>query len=63
MDGFRVVKLNEVIRQMDLVITCTGKLTHSATLILPSIIHKASSLEMFTEQISYWHHRMVIKIK
>uniref|UniRef100_A0A4W5M1H0 Adenosylhomocysteinase-like 1 n=1 Tax=Hucho hucho TaxID=62062 RepID=A0A4W5M1H0_9TELE len=24
MDGFRVVKLNEVIRQMDLVITCTG---------------------------------------
>uniref|UniRef100_A0A8C7JJJ1 Adenosylhomocysteinase-like 1 n=1 Tax=Oncorhynchus kisutch TaxID=8019 RepID=A0A8C7JJJ1_ONCKI len=24
MDGFRVVKLNEVIRQMDIVITCTG---------------------------------------
>ncbi|KAG8132242.1 hypothetical protein E2320_010112 [Naja naja] len=24
MDGFRVVKLNEVIRQMDVVITCTG---------------------------------------
>ena len=25
MDGFRVVKLNEVIRQVDVVITCTGK--------------------------------------
>lgn len=24
MDGFRVVKLNEVIRQVDVVITCTG---------------------------------------
>lgn len=24
MDGFRVVKLSEVIRQMDVVITCTG---------------------------------------
>ncbi len=24
MDGFRVVKLNEVVRQMDMVITCTG---------------------------------------
>lgn len=28
MDGFRVVKLNEVIRQVDVIITCTGKLTH-----------------------------------
>lgn len=26
MDGFRVVKLSEVIRQMDVVITCTGTL-------------------------------------
>ena len=25
MDGFRVVKLNEVIRQVDVVITCTGE--------------------------------------
>uniref|UniRef100_A0AAY5K9Y0 S-adenosyl-L-homocysteine hydrolase NAD binding domain-containing protein n=1 Tax=Esox lucius TaxID=8010 RepID=A0AAY5K9Y0_ESOLU len=25
MDGFRVVKLNEVIRQVDIIITCTGK--------------------------------------
>lgn len=25
MDGFRVMKLNEVIRQVDVVITCTGK--------------------------------------
>lgn len=25
MDGFKVVKLNEVVRQMDMVITCTGK--------------------------------------
>lgn len=24
MDGFRLVKLNEVIRQVDIVITCTG---------------------------------------
>lgn len=24
MEGFRVMKLNEVIRQMDVVITCTG---------------------------------------
>lgn len=24
MDGFRVVKLNEVIRQVDVIITCTG---------------------------------------
>ena len=24
MDGFRCVKLNEVIRQVDIVITCTG---------------------------------------
>lgn len=27
MDGFRVVKLNEVIRQVDVIITCTGKST------------------------------------
>lgn len=25
MDGFRLVKLNEVIRQVDIVITCTGQ--------------------------------------
>lgn len=25
MDGFRLVKLNEVIRQVDIVITCTGE--------------------------------------
>lgn len=25
MDGFRLVKLNEVIRQVDIVITCTGR--------------------------------------
>lgn len=25
MDGFRVVKLSEVIRQVDVVITCTGR--------------------------------------
>lgn len=25
MDGFRVVKLNEVVRQIDILITCTGK--------------------------------------
>lgn len=24
MDGFRVIKLNEVVRQADMVITCTG---------------------------------------
>lgn len=28
MDGFRVVKLNEVIRQVDVVITCTGECQH-----------------------------------
>lgn len=28
MDGFRVVKLSEVIRQMDVVITCTGTVAH-----------------------------------
>lgn len=27
MDGFRVVKLNEVIRQVDVIITCTGNST------------------------------------
>lgn len=30
MDGFRVVKLNEVIRQVDVIITCTGKLPFKA---------------------------------
>ena len=29
MDGFRVVKLSEVIRQMDVVITCTGAVESS----------------------------------
>lgn len=29
MDGFRVVKLSEVIRQMDVVITCTGTVPHA----------------------------------
>ena len=29
MDGFRVVKLNEVIRSMDMVITCTGILKNA----------------------------------
>lgn len=41
MDGFRLVKLNEVIRQVDIVITCTGlvflrlsHVIHSRTLLL-----------------------------
>lgn len=33
MDGFRVVKLSEVIRQMDVVITCTGTPPHTVTSI------------------------------
>lgn len=27
MDGFRVVKMKEVVRQVDMVITCTGNRT------------------------------------
>lgn len=34
MDGFRVVKLSEVIRQMDVVITCTGTVFHAVTGII-----------------------------
>lgn len=38
MDGFRVVKLSEVIRQMDVVITCTGTLPHTVTSITSALI-------------------------
>lgn len=41
MDGFRVVKLSEVIRQMDVVITCTGTLPalpHAAKPITSAVI-------------------------
>lgn len=38
MDGFRVVKLSEVIRQMDVVITCTGTLPHAVTPITSALI-------------------------
>lgn len=38
MDGFRVVKLSEVIRQMDVVITCTGTVPHAVTSITSALI-------------------------
>lgn len=38
MDGFRVVKLSEVIRQMDVVITCTGTAPHAVTSITSALI-------------------------
>lgn len=38
MDGFRVVKLSEVIRQMDVVITCTGTVPHAGTSITSASI-------------------------
>lgn len=38
MDGFRVVKLSEVIRQMDVVITCTGIAPHAVTCITSALI-------------------------
>lgn len=34
MDGFRLVKLNEVIRQVDIVITCTGWSSHRLSVFL-----------------------------
>lgn len=37
MDGFRVVKLSEVIRQMDVVITCTGTVPHAVTSITSAL--------------------------
>lgn len=38
MDGFRVVKLSEVIRQMDVVITCTGTVPHAVASITSALI-------------------------
>lgn len=38
MDGFRVVKLSEVIRQMDVVITCTGTVPHAVISITSAMI-------------------------
>lgn len=38
MDGFRVVKLSEVIRQMDVVITCTGNVPHAVICITSALI-------------------------
>lgn len=38
MDGFRVVKLSEVIRQMDVVITCTGTVFHAVTGIISAAV-------------------------
>lgn len=43
MDGFRVVKLSEVIRQMDVVITCTGTAPHAVTSITYAMIITVSS--------------------
>jgi len=38
MDGFRGVKLSEVIRQMDVVITCTGTVLHAVTSITSALL-------------------------
>lgn len=43
MDGFRVVKLSEVIRQMDVVITCTGTAPPAVTSITYAMIITVSS--------------------
>uniref|UniRef100_A0A8D0DFX0 Adenosylhomocysteinase like 2b n=1 Tax=Sander lucioperca TaxID=283035 RepID=A0A8D0DFX0_SANLU len=51
MDGFRLVKLNEVIRQVDIVITCTGWFSHCLSLYFlclhekRSLIHVCNVLE------------------
>lgn len=44
MDGFRLVKLNEVIRQVDIVITCTG-------MILTYTIYILAFGNAFMEQV------------
>lgn len=49
MDGFRVVKLSEVIRQVDVVITCTGEcravLRGVLTRAVPKVVRPASLTE------------------
>ncbi|KAG8012269.1 Adenosylhomocysteinase 3 [Nibea albiflora] len=38
MDGLRVVKLSEVVRQVDMVITCTGRLLNLSCSTVPSLV-------------------------
>lgn len=49
MDGFRVIKLSEVIRQVDMVITCTG----NRCPLLSNIIKNISAVPVyFTAYVS-----------
>lgn len=56
MDGFRVVKLSEVIRQMDVVITCTGTVPHAAISITYALIITVIHSEMHTS-LKYFNSR------
>lgn len=58
MDGFRLVKLNEVIRQVDIVITCTGRCRHSPSFLssMLSVFLNGCWNEWQTaaESLDYW---------
>lgn len=57
MDGFRVVKLNEVIRQVDVVITCTGPfsfffLRHESQMFAQNLVKRLFNLECEKENVT-----------
>lgn len=66
MDGFRVVKLSEVIRQMDVVITCTGTVFHAVAGIISAAVILACpankhALFIFNTPEKYLHRVCVQK--
>lgn len=59
MDGFRVVKLSEVIRQMDVVITCTGMEPHAVTSIISALMGTALAVCKYVSHFKY--HSLLIQ--